>query len=240
MVTWLILSLSLTNKPNFFLINKKIKNKNKTSSDRDSDVFNIPLPRGVASGWTGWTMSRGPEAPGGTSTKMNPKYNHWFGAPNCSLSMGPRGFCYACATTQTFQTLTLFTSHETEMCKHPTADHSVDNDSTSTDCDWYQWADFLCCLSLNTHSFKFICRNIHTKTDAQGNVCPLIYCPSHAWSIWVQSLIQPPSTLCNPYLRRSYDCLQKQFQSVVIFFIYFLILFLFVCLFVCLFIYVFT
>ena len=29
--------------------------------------------RGVASGWTGWTMSKGPEGPEETPTKMNPK-----------------------------------------------------------------------------------------------------------------------------------------------------------------------
>ena len=38
--------------------------------------------RGVASGWT---MSRGPEGPG----DAQPKLYHWFGAPHCSLSMGP-------------------------------------------------------------------------------------------------------------------------------------------------------
>ena len=47
----------------------------------------MPVSRGVASGWTGWTMSRGP-----------PNQNEFIGlgSPHCSLSMGPQGSCYAC------------------------------------------------------------------------------------------------------------------------------------------------
>ena len=48
--------------------------------------------RGVANGWTGWRMSRGPESSGA------PNQNEpiGMGAPHCSVYVGPRGSCYAC------------------------------------------------------------------------------------------------------------------------------------------------
>ena len=48
------------------------------------------IGRGVASGWTGWEMSRRP------STKMNPNSTFGLGAPRCLLSMGPRGLLRLC------------------------------------------------------------------------------------------------------------------------------------------------
>ena len=50
-------------------------------SKRIDRVDNIQRPRG----------SRG------SPTKMNPKNNIGLGAPHCSLSMSPRGSCYACS-----------------------------------------------------------------------------------------------------------------------------------------------
>ena len=34
---------------------------------------------------------QGPRGSTGALAKMNPKNNHWFGGPHCSLSMGPKG-----------------------------------------------------------------------------------------------------------------------------------------------------
>ena len=42
------------------------------------------LSSGVASGWTGWTITSGPKDPGGPP----PKWTHWFGGPSLFLVHG--------------------------------------------------------------------------------------------------------------------------------------------------------
>ena len=55
----------------------------------------LATSRIVGSEWSGWTISRGPESPGGLQPKLTQKTNIGLGIPHCSLSMGPRGSCYA-------------------------------------------------------------------------------------------------------------------------------------------------
>ena len=53
-------------------------------------VHQVVAARGVASGWTGWKMSRGPEGP-----NQNEQNNHLFGEPRRSLPMAPDGLATA-------------------------------------------------------------------------------------------------------------------------------------------------
>ena len=58
-----------------------------TVIQRMRSALNFNEDEGVASGWTGWTMSSGPEGPG--SPNQNDTIG--LGVPHCPLSMGPEG-----------------------------------------------------------------------------------------------------------------------------------------------------